>query len=306
MQRIEIMRPGRFQAMGGAEYGFTEDNLRLAAVAYDAAKAPAPVVIGHPATNAPAYGWVKGMDFADGTLGAYVAEMEPSFAETVKAGRYKKVSASFFGPNHSANPRPGVYYLRHVGFLGAAAPAVPGLKPVSFAADAADCLDFAHDVAEMRVLDAEASVTGRALARVAELEARQRVQDLREVAAFCDDLVLQARLPAGLRELAFAALSQAPESAVVSFGEGERAETVPQRDALRRLLSELPRMVSFGAMKDPGGPGGAAESDALDLPRGYTTDPDREAFARRAEGIATARNVSFAEAVRIAEREGAR
>ena len=30
---------------------------------------------------------------------------------------------------------PGKWYLRHVGFLGAAAPAVKGLKPVEFADD---------------------------------------------------------------------------------------------------------------------------------------------------------------------------
>lgn len=307
MQRIEIMRPGRFRAMNGAEISFTEDNLRLAAVAYDAAKAPAPVVIGHPKTDAPAYGWVKGMDFADGTLGAYVGDLEASFAEAVKARRYNKVSASFFVPQQRSNPRPGVFYLKHVGFLGATAPAVPGLKPVSFAADDGDCLEFAQEADAVGMRDAEATATGRALARVAELEARDRANQVRGFAEFCDGLVKQARLPAGLRDLAFAALAQAPEDATVSFGEGEAAATMTQREALMRLLSALPAMVMLGEFgARGGGPGAASGADDLALPEGYASDPDREALAQRAEAIRAARGVPFAEAVRLAAREAAR
>ena len=41
-------------------------------------------------------------------------QVDPAFAEAVAAGRYKKVSASFYQPNSPHNPVPGVYYLRHV------------------------------------------------------------------------------------------------------------------------------------------------------------------------------------------------
>lgn len=306
MLRIEIMRPGNFTAMQGQQVAFTEDALRLAATAYDAQKAPAPVVIGHPAIEAPAYGWVKGMDFADGTLGAYVAELEPAFAEAVKAGRYRKVSASFFQPSAPSNPRPGVLYLRHVGFLGAAAPAVPGLKPVSFAAEDAEFMDFAHEAEAAPIRDADATPHGRMLARLADLERRDRERGRRDVAEFCDRLVKEARLPSGLRDLAFAAISEAPEDTMLSFGEGEAARRVGLRPALMELLGKRPPMVQFGAMVDRGGPGGAVSGEGIDLPAGYAADPEREAFARRAEGIAAERKVSFAEAVRIAEREGAR
>ena len=53
--------------------------------------------------------------------------------------------ASRLTPDHPANPTPGVNYLRHVGFLGAAAPAVPGLKPVHFAAHEGT-VEFALDL----------------------------------------------------------------------------------------------------------------------------------------------------------------
>ncbi|MFV2030789.1 2-oxoacid:acceptor oxidoreductase, partial [Neisseria sp. S1] len=54
-------------------------------------------------------------------------------AGLVKAGRYKKVSASFYPPGSPSNPVPGKWYVRHVGFLGAHPPAVKGLAPINFA-----------------------------------------------------------------------------------------------------------------------------------------------------------------------------
>ena len=44
------------------------------------------------------------------------------------------MSASFYLPHAAVNPTPGVYSLRHVGFLGAAVPAVAGPPPATFAA----------------------------------------------------------------------------------------------------------------------------------------------------------------------------
>lgn len=72
------------------------------------------------------------LQFADGVLAASPKELDPAFFELVRAGRFKTVSASFYLPNSPNNPKPGHLYLRHVGFLGAAAPAVKGLKPVEF------------------------------------------------------------------------------------------------------------------------------------------------------------------------------
>jgi hypothetical protein len=103
--------------------------------------------VGHPKTDAPAYGWVRALRADGGDLVAEPHQVEPAFAEMVQAGRFKKISASFYTPNHPSNPKPGAFYLKHVGFLGAAAPAVKGLRDVAFAADDADVvtLEFAAD-----------------------------------------------------------------------------------------------------------------------------------------------------------------
>lgn len=131
-KQIQIFKPGRHVAMSGAMLNFTEADLRASAAAYDPAKHEAPIVIGHPAHNAPAYGWVKSLAFADG-LDAEPQQVDPAFAEMVDQGRFKKISASFYSPDSPQNPVPGVYYLRHVGFLGAQPPAVKGLRQPEFA-----------------------------------------------------------------------------------------------------------------------------------------------------------------------------
>ncbi|WP_244711783.1 hypothetical protein [Rhizobium cremeum] len=134
--RIEVFRTGTFTPMEGGSLTYSAADLKAIADAYDPETAPAPVVVGHPKTDAPAYAWAQSFDYdaSNDRLYATVGEIDPAFSEAVKKGRYKKVSLSFFRPEDAANPVPGQWYPRHIGFLGAAAPAVAGLKNVQFAA----------------------------------------------------------------------------------------------------------------------------------------------------------------------------
>ena len=61
---IEIARPGRFQDSGGAWHEFTAGRLGDMAAKYDSAGREAPLVLGHPATDGPAHGWVIGSEAA--------------------------------------------------------------------------------------------------------------------------------------------------------------------------------------------------------------------------------------------------
>ncbi|MEH6740925.1 MAG: hypothetical protein V7695_20620, partial [Sulfitobacter sp.] len=133
--RIEVFRTGTFTPMVGPAISYSADDLAGIVTSYDPEIAPAPVVIGHPTTDAPAYGWVENLEY-DATadvLYADLGSLEPAFVSAVKAGRYKKVSMSFHMPDAPNNPTPGSWHAKHVGFLGGAAPAVSGLKPVAFA-----------------------------------------------------------------------------------------------------------------------------------------------------------------------------
>jgi len=132
LHRIEIFRAGRHTSNEGTTIDFTQADLAASVKAYDPKKHEAPVVLGHPADNAPAFGWAKSLDLKGSVVGAHLGQLEASFVEDVRAGRRNKVSASFYTPTSPHNPVPGVYYLRHIGFLGAAPPSVKGLAPVAF------------------------------------------------------------------------------------------------------------------------------------------------------------------------------
>lgn len=129
---LQIFKPGRHTAMSGAVIEFSASDLAASAAAYDPAKHEAPIVVGHPRLDAPAYGWVSRLAAGSSGLEAEPHQVNPEFAEMVNAGAFKKISASFFSPGHPANPVPDVYYLRHVGFLGAQPPAVKGLRNPEF------------------------------------------------------------------------------------------------------------------------------------------------------------------------------
>jgi hypothetical protein len=146
MKPIEIFRTGTFTAMSGREVTFGDADLAAIAGSYDPALHEAPIVVGHPKTDDPAYGWVGTLKAEGGRLIAVPTQVDPAFAETVERGRYKKISASFYMPDSPGNPRQGSIYLKHVGFLGAAAPAVKGLKPVAFAAgeEGVETIEFAE------------------------------------------------------------------------------------------------------------------------------------------------------------------
>lgn len=143
MKRIHFFKAGRHSAMSGAVINFTEADLQRSAAVYDPAVHEAPLVVGHPKTDGPAYGGVKAIQFADADLEAVPGDVDPAFAELVQAKRYGKVSASWYRPGSPQHPLAGkdghdAWYLRHIGFLGAQPPAIKGLRPIEFAADDAD------------------------------------------------------------------------------------------------------------------------------------------------------------------------
>lgn len=127
----EIFRAGSYVSSTGLPVTLTAAELADIAAQYNTQEHEAPITVGHPAHDQPAYGWVKGIRSDGESLLMDYAELEPQFAELVNAGRFKKRSAAFYTPEHPHNPTPGHWYLRHVGFLGALPPVVKGLKDIA-------------------------------------------------------------------------------------------------------------------------------------------------------------------------------
>lgn len=266
--------------MAGKTATITEGELQRIAANYDAENAPAPIVIGHPATDAPAYGWVDRLYVDGGKLMATIKDVVAQFAELVKEGRYKKVSISLHLPESTANPKPGEVYLKHVGFLGAAAPAVPGLKPVQFAA---------HDSSPSVYLSQAAPHAAMSFAEHEELSrlrrelAGQKIEkliDAGKVLPIFKDEVMQ-----------FAA--SLDDRQTVSFTD---TGDVTRRNWFMSYLERQPKFVSFGAM-DLGPMPDEARPGTANVPDGYRIDASQAELYHRAKQIAQDKGISFADAV---------
>ena len=146
---LHIFKPGRWTTVAGETIEFGEADLAATAAAYNPKIHKAPIVKGHPALDAPAQGWADQLVIQARGLYAVPAKVDPAFAEEARAGRWGTVSAKFYRPDAANNPVPGVWYLRHIGVLGAHPPGVKGLDDPEFAEVANDdgCVCFAEGVA---------------------------------------------------------------------------------------------------------------------------------------------------------------
>lgn len=281
---IEVFRAGTFSPMEGNTATITENDLLRIAASYDAVNAPAPAVIGHPQLDAPAYGWIDKLYVEGGKLKAMLRDTVAEFADMVKAGRYKRVSLSLFLPDSAANPKPGDFYLKHVGFLGAAAPAIPGLAPVSFAGGAKDTFSLSQDTLSFAAEQHELSTLRR---RLAAHEVERLVESGRVLPVMVEEV------------LSFAASLDSRDT--VSFSKGN---DTTQRDWFMSYLARQPKVVSFGAMQVDDGPGDHHTGSVAEIavPEGYAVDAGRSDLYRRAREIEAEQSVSFAAALNIAAR----
>jgi hypothetical protein len=135
---IPIFRGGKQTDSLGREHD-GDQLIDRAVASFDAGRHEPPVCIGHPADNAPAWGWVEGLKKLPQQGGAFLMakfrQVQPAFADMVKNGLFKKRSAAFY-PDGS---------LRHVAFLGAAPPAVKGLADVAFTEETGSVFEFTDE-----------------------------------------------------------------------------------------------------------------------------------------------------------------
>ncbi|MFP4528528.1 MAG: hypothetical protein ACLFQX_08265 [Candidatus Kapaibacterium sp.] len=123
---IECFRAGEQTDSAGNTHNWTVAELDEIVRKYneqsEAERHEAPIVLGHPEDDSPAYGWVKALKREGDTLMALLTDMKPEFMQWVKDGHYRKRSIALFEDN----------MLRHIGFLGGMPPAVRGLADPEF------------------------------------------------------------------------------------------------------------------------------------------------------------------------------
>lgn len=114
-----ILQAGARTSDDGQTIVFSRRDLEATAAAYDPSKREAPLTLGKPVHDAPAYGWVRALTVtADGQLMMTVSHVQPEFAAMVNARRFATRAVVFYSPSHPNNPSPGVWYLRHIAYMG--------------------------------------------------------------------------------------------------------------------------------------------------------------------------------------------
>ena len=133
--KFEIFKIGTHTSDKGFTKEYNLDDLNFIAQSYNPTEDEAPIVIGHPVDNSPAFGWISSLEVTeDGKLVADAPDdkLHPDFLNAVQAGLYKKRSISLTPEGK----------LRHVGFLGGALPAVKGLADIQFSQPSSTIIEF--------------------------------------------------------------------------------------------------------------------------------------------------------------------
>jgi hypothetical protein len=253
-----VFRTGTHTDSGGNTRTWKEEDLEAIAKNYDPARHEAPVVIGHPKENSPAWGWVEGLKRKGDVLYASL-RLVPEFMGLLRKGLFRKRSVSLY-PDMT---------LRHVGFLGAQPPAVKGLPDIPFSSgeDGAFIeLDFSEEmikgkevekmksfIEKLRRLlreelgEAEDFSAPEALrAKEKELREKEAAMRRREARSFCESLLAEGRLTPAMMKSGVAEfmeyLSQAEGSH--QFSE-EGGEATTPLEFFRGFLRSLPRSVLY-------------------------------------------------------------
>lgn len=308
---IEVFRPGRHIDDQGGIHDFSPADVADIAASYNPALHEAPLTVGHPEHDRPAYGWVEGAHVNDeGRLAIASRDVEPQFAEMVAQRRFAKRSAAFYPPSHPKNPTPGKWYLRHVAFLGAQPPAIAGLKEIQFADDAAGLVCFSEASSEgqptqehrtmsdqekaaiARAEKAEAdALAAQAAAKAAQDQLAQFAEQQRTArhagfVAFAESQVQAGKLAPKDRDMCVATLEAVADAAPVQFAEGGTTRSVSPATWLQGLIANAAPVVQFGEFA-PGAAAGQRHAPPKD---------DAELDAR-AQAYARDNKVSYAEAV---------
>lgn len=221
-QWIEVFRAGEQTDSAGNTREWTKDDLEKIVSRYNTTQHEAPVVVGHPKENAPAFGWVEALKTDGKVLFARFKQLVPEFIEAVKKGMYKKRSISLY-PDLT---------LRHIGFLGAIPPAVKGLADIKFSEEEPITLEYTshHDSKDRRISELKAQLK--------EEQRKNRVAEFRE---FTEQLHSEGRLVSEHKNTVIELMEALHEAGEFNFSDGKATTLSKFRDYLRKQ----PKIVEF-------------------------------------------------------------
>lgn len=308
-----------FRAGGKSARGITAAQLDEAIASYNSERDPAPLVFGHPESNDPAHGVIASLRREGNKLITGLKNISQDAIEGVKAGKFLNRSIAFWHPDHSANPTPGKWNIRHLGLLGAASPGIPGMSKLAFSADetaieSADAPDtaliFTEDgtttvvITERKPKVADPKPEGEFVAKTdfdavqtenerLKSEAKARAdadEEARKTAngEFVAEMVKQGRVTPGFKDQIVTALNLLPVQEVQFNAD---AKGTPA-DGIREFLKALPEQVTFTTIS----PTGERQSGPMTA---------EQITAKANQLVKDGKAVSFEAAVETIEKQGA-
>ncbi|AXV65269.1 hypothetical protein D0907_08300 [Pseudoalteromonas lipolytica] len=147
---FEVFKAGTQTDSKGKTQTFS--NADLNSVVANFTPKTAPLVIGHPKMDSPAWGWASELKAEDGVLYAKADEVSSEFAQAVEDKRY---------PNRSVRLEKveNGYKLAHIGYLGGKPPAVEGLAWQFNQDENVDTLTFEFSAGDMDSISLRTSNT---------------------------------------------------------------------------------------------------------------------------------------------------
>jgi hypothetical protein len=264
-----IFKTGKHKDSNGNEKEWTEADLDKIVESYDKTKHEAPIVIGHPKTNAPAFGWIEKLKRVGDTLYALPSQLAQEFVDMVKKGLFKKRSISLY-PDGT---------LRHVGFLGAQPPAVKGLPDVEFKEDDVnqtieteltsdyeeqdtnqkDIIEnlqkkienYEQQISQLVQKEKEFEEIQTKYAQIlvekkqleGELEKQKTEKQLKEYNEMVDRLLSEGKLLPKMKDSVLKLFQVLSHTPVIEFSEGEKTQPV---ELLKEFVESMPKIIDFG------------------------------------------------------------
>jgi len=280
-QWIHALKPGTWYGQNGAAT-ITAADIERIAQSYNPDTHEAPAVVGHPATDDPAYGWVRAAEARPDGLWLNT-DLLPEMADSVARRLYSKVSVALYNPDSPTNPFPGGFSLKHLGFLGAQPPAVKGLKPIALeeAATSADLTIITFEEKKEPVMDPTVETPqATALAekeqtlttREAALAERERKLRRQELSALVQPHIASGRVLPAQKPFVLA-LMERIDGDTVTLSEGDAEK--PMLDAFVEFLGKAPAQVNLSEVSAPAplAPPAGANTN-FSSPTGYEVDPE--------------------------------
>lgn len=255
-----------------------------------------PLVIGHPKTDDPAYGWVDRMRLAGDKLLVTFRDVATGLQDHVNAGRWKNVSVRLRQTGTG-------WQLRHVGLLGAAAPAVEGLEPIQFENAETDLVFQAQerDMTEeeklrQRVAELEAAkktAEERATKAEADFAAAETARKKAELTTFIEARIKAGQLTPAQRDKGLVDfMLRLDTETTVDFASGKKSAG----QWMREWLESMPKQVTFSEVAGRGTDPGVVKTTMVEF-SGNNVDQDRLGLHQKALAYAKQHNVTYEEAL---------